>query len=64
MKVTLKVYRFNPQTDMQPHYDTFTVEAEPNDRILDCLNKVRWQQDSTLNISECHAPMESAAPTA
>ena len=24
------------------------VEAEPNERILDCLNKIRWTQDSTL----------------
>jgi succinate dehydrogenase / fumarate reductase, iron-sulfur subunit len=49
MKVPLKVYRFNPQTDANPHYDTFTVEAEPNERLLDCLNKIRWTQDSTLS---------------
>ena len=49
MKVTLKVYRFNPQTDTQHHYDTFNVKTEPNERILDCLNKIRWQQDSTLS---------------
>lgn len=49
MKVTLKVYRFNPETDKEPHYDTFNVEAEPNERILDCLNRIRWQQDSTLS---------------
>lgn len=48
MKVSFKVYRFDPQTDKEHHYDTFTVEAEPNERILDCLNKIRWQQDSTL----------------
>jgi succinate dehydrogenase / fumarate reductase iron-sulfur subunit len=48
MKVTLKVYRFNPEIDMEPHYDSFTIEAEPNERILDCLNKIRWTQDSTL----------------
>ena len=48
MKVTLKVYRFNPEIDMEPHFDSFTIEAEPNDRILDCLNKIRWTQDSTL----------------
>ena len=48
MKVTLKIYRFNPETDKEPHYDTFDVEAEPNDRILDCLNKIRWEQDSSL----------------
>ena len=49
MNLTLKVYRFNPETDTEPHYDTFNVEAEPNDRILDCLNKIRWQQDSSLS---------------
>ena len=49
MKVTLKVHRFNPQTDMQPHYDIYQVEAEPSERLLDCLNRVRWTQDSTLS---------------
>jgi succinate dehydrogenase / fumarate reductase, iron-sulfur subunit len=49
MKITLKVQRFNPETDTEPHYETFNIEAHPNDRILDCLNKIRWQQDSTLS---------------
>ena len=44
----MKIYRFNPETDHEPHYDIFFVEANPNDRILDCLNKVRWEQDSSL----------------
>src|SRR5512142_1175700 len=48
MQVTFKIYRFNPEKDSEPHYDTFQVEAQPNDRILDCLNRIRWQQDSTL----------------
>ena len=48
MKITLKVQRFNPQIDMEPHYNSFTIEVEPNERILDCLNKIRWTQDSSL----------------
>ena len=48
MKVKLKIYRFNPETDKEPHYDTFIVEADPNERILDCLNRIRWEQDSSL----------------
>lgn len=48
MNLTLKIYRFNPETDTEPHYECFTIEAEPNERILDCLNKVRWQKDSSL----------------
>jgi succinate dehydrogenase / fumarate reductase iron-sulfur subunit len=48
MKVTFRVFRFNPETDKTPHYDVFTVEADPNDRVLDCLNRIRWEQDSSL----------------
>ena len=48
MKITLKVFRFNPETDIEPHYDIFNVEANLNDRVLDCLNKIRWEQDSSL----------------
>ena len=48
MKVKFKVFRFNPETDEASHYDVFTVNAGLNDRILDCLNKIRWEQDSSL----------------
>jgi succinate dehydrogenase / fumarate reductase iron-sulfur subunit len=48
MQISLKLFRFKPKTDKEPHYDTFTIEAESNERILDCLNRVRWQKDSTL----------------
>jgi succinate dehydrogenase / fumarate reductase iron-sulfur subunit len=49
LKVTLKVYRFDPKTDQKSHYDVFTIEAEPNERILDCLNRIRWTKDSSLS---------------
>ena len=48
MKVTFKVFRFNPEIDKKPHYDAFTVEANPKDRVLDCLNRIRWEQESSL----------------
>lgn len=49
MKVKFKVFRFDPGKDSKPHYDFFFVEADPNDRILDCLNRIRWEQDSSLS---------------
>jgi succinate dehydrogenase / fumarate reductase, iron-sulfur subunit len=50
----LKVYRFNPEVDKEPHYDTFSIEAEPSERLLDCLNRVRWTLDPTLSFrSSC-----------
>jgi succinate dehydrogenase / fumarate reductase iron-sulfur subunit len=48
MEVKFKIFRFNPEADEAPHYDVFTVKTEPNNRILDCLNKIRWEQDSSL----------------
>ncbi|MCW3995768.1 MAG: succinate dehydrogenase iron-sulfur subunit [Candidatus Bathyarchaeota archaeon] len=49
MKVVFKIYRFNPKIDLEPHFDVFNVEVEPTDRILDCLNKIRWTMDSSLS---------------
>jgi succinate dehydrogenase / fumarate reductase iron-sulfur subunit len=48
MQVTLKIFRFNPEKDTKGHYDTFTLEADPTDRILDLLEKVKGTEDGTL----------------
>ena len=49
MEVTLRILRYNPETDKKPHYETFQVEAEPNDQVLDLLNRVKWRTDGTLS---------------
>jgi succinate dehydrogenase / fumarate reductase iron-sulfur subunit len=46
--VKLKIFRFDPEKDVSPHYETFSVEANPTERVLDCLNKIRWEQDGSL----------------
>ena len=48
MEVKFKIFRFDPETDKKPRYDFFAVETDLNERILDCLNKIRWEQDSSL----------------
>ena len=48
MKVKLRVFRYDPEKDKAPRHDVFTVEASPNEKILDCLNRIRWEQDSSL----------------
>jgi len=48
MKTRLKVFRFDPEKDEAPYYENFEVEAEPTDRLLDCLNRIRGDQDPTL----------------
>jgi succinate dehydrogenase / fumarate reductase iron-sulfur subunit len=49
MQVTLKIFRFDPEKDKKPHYDTFKVDAEPTDRILDLLEYVKGYHDGTLS---------------
>jgi succinate dehydrogenase / fumarate reductase iron-sulfur subunit len=49
MQVTLKVFRFNPEKDKKPHYEKYTLDAEPNDRVLDLLERIKGYQDGTLS---------------
>lgn len=48
MKVTLKIKRFNPEADQKPHWESYPVEVEPTERLLDALHQVKWFQDGTL----------------
>lgn len=48
MQVTLKVYRYNLETGKKAHYDTYTLEADPTDRVLDLLEYIRDHHDGTL----------------
>lgn len=49
MEVKFKIFRYDPETDKGPYYKHYTVSAEPRERILDCLNRIRWEQDGTLS---------------
>ncbi len=48
MQVKLKIFRYQPEVDRQARYDTFDLEVDPNDRVLDLLEMVRGYHDSTL----------------
>lgn len=48
MQVTVKIKRFDPTKDAKPYFATYTVEAEPTDRVLDAINTIKWYQDGTL----------------
>ncbi len=46
MQVLFKVIRQN-QTST-PKVETFTLDVDPGSTILDCLNRIKWEQDGTL----------------
>ena len=47
-KLTLRILRYNPETDAAPHYQEYAVQVEPTDRVLDALNMVKWYQEGSL----------------
>lgn len=49
MLVKLKIFRFDPEKDKDPHYRIYEVDADPTERLLDCLNRIRGEQDPTLS---------------
>ena len=49
MECPFKIFRFDPEVDSTPRYETYRVEADPSERILDCLNRIKWEQDGTLS---------------
>ena len=48
MNITLKIKRYNPESDEKPYFQDYTVDADPNDRLLDALMYIKRFQDGTL----------------
>jgi succinate dehydrogenase / fumarate reductase, iron-sulfur subunit len=46
MEVIFKIIRQKP--DSSPSVQNYVVEVEAGNTILDCLNKIKWEQDGTL----------------
>jgi succinate dehydrogenase / fumarate reductase iron-sulfur subunit len=49
MILIFKIFRYDPGKDDEPHYQNYEIEAEPEERILDCLNMIRAKKDPTLS---------------
>lgn len=49
MEVTVKIFRYNPEKDARGHYEIYSVEADPNDRILDVLELIKGHKDGSLS---------------
>ncbi len=48
MNVTFKILRSDAERVVAPHWETYTVEMEPTDRVLDGLQAVKWHCDGSL----------------
>ena len=48
MDVTVKILRYNPEVSEEATWESYQVTAEPTDRVLDALHKIKWDLDGSL----------------
>jgi succinate dehydrogenase / fumarate reductase, iron-sulfur subunit len=46
MQVSFKILR--QQENNPPRFETYILDVEPGNTILDCLNRIKWELDGTL----------------
>lgn len=46
MKVSFKILRQNPKSP--PQFQSYTLDVNEGDTILECLNKIKWEIDGSL----------------
>jgi len=47
--ITARIFRFNPDEDEKPYYDTFKVKADEEISVLSLLNRIQKELDPTLS---------------
>jgi succinate dehydrogenase / fumarate reductase iron-sulfur subunit len=47
--ITLKVFRFNKDTDYLPHYDTIEMVVNKDELVLDVMNRIKWEHDGSFS---------------
>lgn len=52
MRLSARIYRFDPVCDTEPHYDTHTVDVEEGARVLHLLHAIH-EKDPTLSYRYC-----------
>jgi succinate dehydrogenase / fumarate reductase, iron-sulfur subunit len=50
MEYHINIKRFNPEQDPKPHWEEYTVQADPNNLLLDALINIKGHHDGTLTL--------------
>ena len=48
MERIFEIFRYDPENDDKPRFQEYHLEVQPHEKILDCLNRIRWEQDPSL----------------
>ena len=47
-EVTFRIRRYLPEFDEEPHWEDYSLELYPTDRVLTALERIKGEQDGTL----------------
>ena len=48
MNITVRVKRFDPETDKKARWQEYKLDVDQNERVLDVLNDIKWEQSGSL----------------
>ncbi len=48
MDITVRIKRFDPDTDKKPRWEQYDLDVDPNERVLDVLNDIKWEMSGSL----------------
>jgi len=48
MNITVRVKRFDPETDKKARWQEYKLDVDQNERVLDVLNVIKWEQSGSL----------------
>ena len=49
MKIEFKIKRLNLENSPRSYWSSYSVDADPGDRVLDVLNHIKWEIDGSLS---------------
>jgi succinate dehydrogenase / fumarate reductase iron-sulfur subunit len=49
MNRRFKIQRWDPTQVRKTGYDEFEIQVEPDERVLDALNRIKWTEDGSLS---------------
>lgn len=47
-QVHVRIKRFDPEKDKHSHWENYELKVFPTDRVLDVMNKIKWEMDGSL----------------
>jgi len=50
MKISVEIQRYDPEKDQNPYYQTYNLEAQPTDRLLAVLMRIKRTLDPSLGL--------------